>query len=253
MDSEDARIRVESLLRRAGLSGVPRHVLVCAGILCALLVALALVHFWPGGAPAGDFSTTGAGEQAVVAADTGDTGGTAGSAFPASASAGASAAPIAVDVEGAVREPGVYELADGSRVADAVEAAGGLARGASRTSVNLAQKVSDGMQVYVATKKEAAGAGGAAASGAGGTASGAGKAAAGGAAGSGTAAAGGKVNLNTASAEELQTLSGIGPALSQRIIDYRESKGPFKSVEQLKEVSGIGDAKFAAVEDSVCV
>lgn len=238
MEARDARIRLESTLRRAGLSEVPRQVIVCVAVACALLVLFAFVRFWPSPAAA-EFSTGAGGEVAPVSTD--PVSGGSGVVPGAETSGGA----IAVDVEGAVCKPGVYELASDARVEDAVEAAGGFGRGASRTSVNLAQKLADGTQVYVATKKEMRTASGGSANPSAGSGSGA--------AAPGTVASGGKVNINTASAEGLQALAGIGPALSQRIVDHRESKGPFSSVEGLKEVSGIGDAKFAAIEDSICV
>ena len=95
------------------------------------------------------------------------------------------------------------------------------------------------MQVYVPSREEAPAATGT-------TTTGAGQA-------SSSGASKGKVNLNTASAEELQTLSGIGPSLSQRIIDYRQANGPFKSVDDLRKVSGIGDTRFKNLKDLVCV
>lgn len=258
-DESDFSVRIKSMLRRAGLGEVPAPVLACVGALCVALVVFAAVHFWPSGAAHDEFETTGGTQTQAQMQDAG------ASASPAqgtqqlqASSAEAGGASLAVDVEGAVRKPGVYELAGGARIVDAVDAAGGFAANAARTSVNLAQKAEDGMQVYVATKREAK-----AASGAGGVSGTGQTGSAGGAsgAGSGASAAGGsssggasdKVNINTASAEELQKLSGIGPSLSQRIIDYRESKGPFKSIEGLKEVSGIGDTRFASIKDSVCI
>ena len=138
---------------------------------------------------------------------------------------------VFVHVTGCVTSPGLYELPEGSRVADAVAAAGGLSEGASSDGVNLARIVSDGEQIAVPTEGEAAA-----------TATEASK---------GTT--GGKVNINTATAEELDTLPGIGPATAAKIIADREANGPFTSPEDIKRVSGIGDAKYADLADAICV
>jgi competence protein ComEA len=138
------------------------------------------------------------------------------------------AAELVVAVSGQVREPGLVRLAPGARVADAVEAAGGPLPDADLQYLNLARKVADGELVTVGLPPppgEAAEVPG----------------------------PGGKVNLNTATQAELETLPGVGPALSQRIIDHRESHGQFRSVEQLKEVSGIGEVRFAELRDLVTV
>lgn len=248
MESEsDFSAKVKSLIRRAGLGSVPTPALVFVGVLCAALVVAALVHFWPDGSASADFSTSG-GEGNSTAASVPDAAVEPSTRASGSSASSAASSAIAVDVEGAVRKPGVYELSSDARVVDAVDAAGGFARNASRTSVNLAEKLQDGTQVYVATKREAA---------AGGTASGAGASAGTSAAGTGgsstASGSSSKVNINTASVEELQTLSGIGPSLSQRIVDYRESKGPFTSIEGIKEVSGIGDTRFESIKDSICI
>jgi competence protein ComEA len=150
---------------------------------------------------------------------------------PASETASANStasAQLVVDVAGKVRRPGVYRLAPGSRVIDAVRAAGGVRRGISTNSLNLAAPLQDGEQVLVG----AAGQPGAAQSGA----------------GAGTS---GAVDLNTATLEQLETLPGVGPVLAQRILDWRTQHGSFTSVEQLDEVSGIGPAKFAQLRDAV--
>jgi competence protein ComEA len=160
----------------------------------------------------------------------------------ASPSAGA-AAELVVYVCGAVRDPGVVRLPAGARVGDAIELAGGPTAAAELSAVNLAAKLGDGQQIVVPEKGAAGPAAGPPATGAG-AASGA----------TGTAPAGGAlVNINTASLSELETLSGVGPSTAQKIIDYRTASGGFTSVEQLMEVPGIGDAKFAAMKDSVTI
>lgn len=135
---------------------------------------------------------------------------------------------IFVHVVGAVREPGVYELPAGSRAIDAVRAAGGLGPHADTISVNLAKPLTDGEQLVVpkaATTADRA-----------------------------TAQQDdGKVNINTADQAGLETLPGIGPALAQRIIEHREANGPFKSVDDLLNVSGIGEATLANLEPYVTV
>jgi competence protein ComEA len=175
---------------------------------------------------------------------------------------------IWVDVAGAVRRPGLYSLPDGARVAAALERAGGVGRRADRAAVNLAAKLTDGQQVFVpvrgavgggaagaaGSRGGAAGAagpgGGASTSGAPGTSGGASGGGASATSG-GAASAGARVSLSTATQAQLEQLDGIGPALAQRIIDYREQNGGFKSIDQLQEVSGIGEKRFEALKDSI--
>lgn len=165
--------------------------------------------------------------------------------------------PLVVHVAGAVKAPGVYRLDAGSRVIDAVNTAGGAADGAALDWLNLASKLADGQKVYVPSKKEVGGGQGTAASpGRAGTGagSGGGGLAGGGPSGggpSGGALIGGKVSLNLADQLALESLPGIGPALAQRIIAYRASHGAFQSIEELRNVSGIGERKFAEVKDLV--
>lgn len=150
--------------------------------------------------------------------------------------AGGQVAPtIAVHVSGAVAAPGVYELEEGARVADAVEIAGGFLEGAAENALNLARVLNDGEQVVVPTAEEHAAQQSAA------EASG------------GAAGVGGKVNINTASAEQLDTLPGVGESTAQKIIADREANGPFSSPEDLKRVSGIGDKKYAELADLITV
>ncbi|MEV7807783.1 helix-hairpin-helix domain-containing protein [Microbispora sp. NPDC088329] len=157
--------------------------------------------------------------------------GAAGIAAPSGASA-----QVVVYVTGKVRDPGVFVLAPGSRVADAIEAAGGLRKGAKPGGVNLARRVVDGEQI-VAGSPAPPGAGPAP-----------------GPAGVGPEGPGaGVVNLNTATAEQLDALPGIGGVIAQRIVDYRTSHGGFQSVDQLKNVPGIGERKFAEMRDKVSV
>ena len=158
----------------------------------------------------------------------------------------ASPQEIVVYVCGAVRRAGVYHLAPGARVADLLAAAGGAGPKAELQAVNLAAKLLDGQQVVVPARGAVAGAAVAAAAGAAtDTTGGAGAAA--------TGAPAAPVDLNTATAEQLDALPGVGPATAQKIIDYRTANGGFKSVDDLKNVSGIGDAKFATLQPLVTV
>ena len=142
---------------------------------------------------------------------------------------------ITVDVKGAVKSPGIYDLPVGSRVHDAVQKAGGLTEEADSKSLNLAQKVSDEALVYVPTKGEEAASQQAA---------------------SGTTPSSSKekkVNLNRASLEELKQVKGLGGKRAQDIIDHREANGKFKSVDELKKVSGIGAKTIEKLKDYVTV
>ncbi len=177
-------------------------------------------------------------------------------------STGGSTGPssIVVYVSGAVKTPGVYTLAPGSRVDDAVRAAGGLSERAESAGTNLAAQLSDGEHVHVAAAGESApsgalgpssgseSAGGEKGSGAKSSGKGAGKKTA-----PGQKAGAAKVNVNTAGAEELQTLPGVGPATAKAIVAWREENGRFRSVDDLLDVSGIGKATLAKFRDRVSV
>lgn len=150
---------------------------------------------------------------------------------------GPSVTPVAliVHVAGWVEEPGVYELPDGSRVIDALDAAGGPKRGAELSALNLAAPLTDGQQVLVVREAEVA-------------------------APSGTAEAAGVapvgaalVNVNNATVEELETLPGIGEVLAATIVQYREEHGPFTSVDQLEDVSGIGEVTLEELRDLITI
>jgi competence protein ComEA len=145
---------------------------------------------------------------------------------------------VTVHVAGAVRSPGVHELDDGARVDDAVRAAGGPMGDADLDGLNLAAPVVDGQRVYVPVAGEIDPAS---------VPSGVPAGAADGAVPSGP------VDLNTATAEQLESLPGVGPATAAAIVDDRERNGPFASVDDLDRVSGIGPAKLAALRELVTV
>jgi competence protein ComEA len=163
-------------------------------------------------------------------------------ASPAQSNTGAAAPArqLYVDVAGAVRHPGLYRVPAGSRVAVAIERAGGLLRRGDRTGVNFAAPLSDGQQVIVPVRGRAA----APASTAGGSGVGSGAAVS-------AAGAGGQISLSTASEAQLETIDGIGPALAGRIIEYRETHGGFRSLDELNQVSGIGDKRFETLRKAL--
>ena len=140
---------------------------------------------------------------------------------------------ITVDVKGAVKSPGIYDLPVGSRINDAVQKAGGLTDNADSKSINLAQRISDEALVYVPTKEEA-------------TSQEAHSNAS-------NTKENKKVNLNKASLEELKQVKGLGAKRAQDIIDHRESNGKFKSVDDLKKVSGIGTKTIEKLKEYVTV
>ncbi|WP_345659651.1 ComEA family DNA-binding protein [Streptomyces venetus] len=229
------------LQARCGLER--RSVLALTVVLC-LGAAFAVQHFWTG-------RTQSVRPPEVVRAAapygaeqgrTGQTGEKRGPGVPAGAAkaaGGAAAAEVVVDVGGKVRDPGVHRLPAGSRVADALRAAGGVKPGTNTDGLNRARFLVDGEQVIVGAPAPAAG------TGTSGTASGG---TAGGAAGGGPPA---PVSLNTATADQLDTLPGVGPVLAQHIIDYRTQHGGFRSVDELREVNGIGDRRFADLRNLV--
>lgn len=142
-----------------------------------------------------------------------------------------------VHVCGCVKKPGLYRLAAGSRVADAVDLAGGFTKKADQNAWNLAQILEDGMQICVPALGEAS------------SGSASSSAVSGSEAGSGEA----RININTASAAELTSLSGIGPSRAEDIVAYRESHGAFKTIEDIKSVSGIGQSIFDKIKDRITV
>jgi competence protein ComEA len=144
---------------------------------------------------------------------------------------------VIVDVAGWVRRPGVYEFRQGDRVIDAIRMAGGGKTGADLQSINLAALLIDGQQIVVPRKGK-------------GSVPGAGTS---GGAVPGSGGAEPLINLNTATLDQLESLPGIGPALGQRILDYREQHGPFRKVEDLLNVSGIGEKRLADLRSNVTV
>lgn len=150
-----------------------------------------------------------------------------GSAVPVSVPSATSveSGTIYVHVLGAVLSPGLYQLNQGDRAVDAVAAAGGFAEGADQTTLNLARMLVDGEQIYVALMGEAAPG----------------------------VVGDGKVNLNTADLAQLETLPRVGPAMAQRIIDWRDANGRFSAVEDLLSVTGIGDKTFEGLKDLVSI
>lgn len=218
--------RVAALVRQR-----PRYLLLVLFVLLGFLVAL----FCGTAAARGD-------RDALIEHSSNEQIASSSSSIPATSPSSDSSAvdtTLFVDVSGAVLNPGVYELKCGSRVEDAIRAAGGLAEDADVSVLNRASPLTDGMKILVPRQGEAAQD----------TVSGAGEAQA----SSGSIASTSLVNINTATSAELQTLSGVGPSTAEAIIADREENGLFASTEDLMRVSGIGEKKFAKIKDAICV
>lgn len=162
-------------------------------------------------------------------------------ASAASSEAAGASTTLAVHVVGEVANPGVVEVPAGTRVGDAIDAAGGATKQAVLDAVNLARIVIDGEQIIVPDKAKAAQGAATPQGGAAGT----------GSAGATTSAPTVRVSLNTADLATLETLPGIGPAIAQRIVDWRAANGGFASIDQLLDVPGVGDKIFAGLEPQV--
>jgi competence protein ComEA len=212
------RDRVEGLADATGTT--PARILGGAAVL-AVAVAVALWLLRPPARPVEESLPFASTTVAGAAADTTPT---------------TPATDLVVHVAGAVAAPGVHTLPGGARVADAIEAAGGLASGADSARINLAAPLLDGARVYVPAVGEDPP-----------------PVAVGGALDGAATAAPGLVDLNTADATALEALPGIGPATAAAILEHRSKVGSFSSVDQLLDVPGIGEAKLEALRDLVAV
>ncbi|MFE0373299.1 helix-hairpin-helix domain-containing protein [Streptomyces tendae] len=218
--------------------GLERRSVAALTVLLVVAAVFAVQHFWSGrtqsvAAPevVREAAAYGAGKPGPTAAERAPTG-EPGSKTPPTATAGPE---IVVDVGGKVRKPGIHSLPAGSRVADALRAAGGVRPGTKTDGLNRARFLVDGEQVIVGAPAPA-------------PRPGAGPAPSGPTGAAGPAA---PVSLNTATTDQLDTLPGVGPVLAQHIIDYRTQHGGFRSVDELREVNGIGERRFADLRDLV--
>lgn len=232
--SEDVQDRMPPRLRSVlGQGTTPAHVLV---LVLVVLVAGGGVLWWVQRAQPQTVPSDRVAVQAgaVTGVPTASSPGPVGSTAPAGTPAG----EVVVDVAGKVRRPGIVTLPGGSRVVDALKAAGGARRGADLTPLNLARLLVDGEQIVVGLPPVA----GAPVDGMGG-----------GSGPTGPGAAGAVVNLNTATLEQLDTLPQVGPVTAQAILDWRTEHGRFSTVDELLEVDGIGEATLAKLRDLVAV
>ncbi|PAZ17027.1 DNA-binding protein [Streptomyces sp. SA15] len=220
--------------------GLERRSVLALTVLLVVAAAFAVQHFWAG-------RTESVRAPEVVHAAAPYTEGQQSEQTEPTPSAGApnavgtAGAEIVVDVGGKVRDPGIHRLPAGSRVADALRAAGGVRPGTDTDGLNRARFLVDGEQVIV----------GAPAAAAPGPGSGSGTVVGSPAGAAVGVAPAGPVSLNTATVDQLDTLPGVGPVLAQHIIDYRTQHGGFRSVDELREVNGIGDRRFADLRNLV--
>ncbi|MEU3661661.1 ComEA family DNA-binding protein [Streptomyces sp. NPDC032940] len=222
--------------------GMERRSVAALAVLLVAAAVFAAQHFWTGRSEtvAVPEAVRAAAAQGTQGGDGAPAGSGAATGPPRSTATAPGGAEIVVDVGGKVREPGIHRLPAGSRVEDALRAAGGVRPGTKTDGLNRARFLVDGEQVVVGAPvppAAAAGAGGTGPGGPGGAVAGAGPAA--------------PVSLSTATVDQLETLPGVGPVLAQHIVDYRTQHGGFRSVDELREVNGIGERRFADLRDLV--
>lgn len=212
-------------------------------VAVAVLLAAAVAGWWFFSSRPQPIAVTASGATPVVPAAVTATGSAANASLSVSSvssvspSVSASSAGLVIDVAGDVRKPGIYRLPAGSRVYQAVRAAGGALPGTDTTGLNMAAPLSDGEQIIVGGPP---GSGGTVLAPQPGTAP-----------GEGGAGSSGPVSLNSATQEQLESLPGVGPVLAQKILDWRTEHGRFSSVDELRQVPGIGEVKFAALKSRV--
>ncbi|MFE6825816.1 helix-hairpin-helix domain-containing protein [Streptomyces sp. NPDC057690] len=225
------------LLARCGLE---RRNVLALSVLLVVAAVFAVQHFW-----VGRVQPVRAPEvvRAAVPYEAGELNSAAGPA-PSAGPPGVGStvgAEIVVDVSGKVRKPGIHRLPAGSRVVDALGAAGGVRPGTDTDGLNRARFLVDGEQVVVGAPAPLTGAVG----------TGAGSAAAGSTGAGAGAGPPAPISLNTATVDQFDTLPGVGPVLAQHILDYRAQHGGFRSVDELREVNGIGERRFADLRNLV--
>jgi competence protein ComEA len=208
---------------------------VVAWVVAAVLATLVLLRLMGGDDGAASSAVRVDGPGAGAAGEGGAAGAAGGGAAGLESSQRGAGASVYVHVAGAVRRPGLFRLPAGSRVAAAVARAGGPRPRAELTLVNLAARVQDGQQVVVPGPGVAPPGG--ATAGSTGTA--------------GPAMPGMKPSLATATVEQLEELDGIGPTLAERIVEYRESHGGFRSIGELRDVEGIGEKRFESLRKAL--
>ena len=157
---------------------------------------------------------------------------------------------IAIHITGEVKKTGILYLEKGSRIVDAIEAAGGKTKNANLDQVNLAYVLEDGQKIYIPNKNEKLEAGAYIIANSGNNVLVEGRK---NNKDTNSKGVSGKVNINSANQSELETLPGIGAALAQRIIEYRESNGDFEKIEDIQNVKGIGDSKYSNIKDNICI
>ncbi|MDA3937009.1 MAG: ComEA family DNA-binding protein [Actinomycetota bacterium] len=256
--------RVQELARRAGFAEVKRPVLIVGILFAVAAISFGVVRWWPGESDAVFLASA----QGASAVSSESVPAGAGDQESAEMSSVVQPEPLQIHVVGAVLRPGVYELVQGQRVSDAVAAAGGLLGQAAQEGVNLARSLVDGEQVRIPTQDELVailggeepnspvvsaeaytGAGTAVDS----PMDDSGTSSAPSVSSGSSAGASALIDVNRATQAQLETLPGIGPSTAAAIIDDRQKIGPFLAVEDLLRVTGIGDAKLAAIRDLVKV
>ncbi|MFJ7899344.1 helix-hairpin-helix domain-containing protein [Streptomyces sp. NPDC096198] len=216
--------------------GLERRSVAALGVLLVVAVVFAAQHFWSGRtqqvrAPQVVRAAASYGTAEPLRAERSPEPGDPSGPGPTGGT-GPGGGAVVVDVTGKVRRPGLLRLPGGSRVADALRAAGGVRPGTDTDSLNRARLLVDGEQIVVGAPAPAPGAGPAAPA-------------------SGHAAPAAPVSLSTATVDQLDALPGVGPVLAQHIVDYGSQHGGFRSVDELREVNGIGEHRFADLRNLV--